>query len=95
MCGIWGIFGYDHKESSELHHSIKIAHRGPDSFRIESIPHYNHCSLAFHRLAIMDDLHGQQPMRLLEKSHIILMYNGEIYNYQEMFDKYGFKQKTR
>ena len=95
MCGIWALFGYDHAVSSELHNALQIAHRGPDFFRIESLPHFNHSYLAFHRLSIMDDLTGQQPMRLYSLPHIHLLYNGEIYNYQELFDKYGFEQVTQ
>jgi len=94
MCGIWALFGYDHSVSSELHHALQIAHRGPDFFRIETIPHYNNSYLAFHRLSIMDDLTGQQPMRLYELPHLHLMYNGEIYNYKELIEKYDFKCAT-
>ena len=95
MCGIWAVFGYDNNVSSELHHALQIAHRGPDFFRMETIPHYCNCYLAFHRLSIMDDLNGQQPMRLTDLPHLYLNYNGEIYNFQELFDKYGFKQTTQ
>ncbi|WP_430732420.1 hypothetical protein [Acinetobacter baumannii] len=51
--------------------------------------------MAFHRLAIMDELNGQQPMRLLDLPHLHLMYNGEIYNHEALFEKYGFNQTTR
>jgi len=95
MCGIWALFGYDHSVSSELHHALQIAHRGPDFFRIETIPHFKHCYLAFHRLSIMDDLTGQQPMRLYDLPHLRLMYNGEIYNYKELIEKYDFKCTTK
>ena len=91
MCGIWGLFGYDQSVCSELHHALELAHRGPDFFRIESLPHFQHAFLAFHRLSIMDDLTGQQPMRLYELPHLHLMYNGEIFNYKKLVDKYGFK----
>ncbi|XP_065666231.1 asparagine synthetase [glutamine-hydrolyzing] [Hydra vulgaris] len=91
MCGIWALFGYDHSACSELHHALELAHRGPDFFRIESLPHFQHTVLAFHRLSIMDDLTGQQPMRLYELPHLHLMYNGEIFNYKKLVDKYGFK----
>ncbi|XP_066929343.1 asparagine synthetase [glutamine-hydrolyzing]-like [Clytia hemisphaerica] len=94
MCGIWAIFGYDHQASSELHHALLIAHRGPDFFRIESLPNFKHSYLAFHRLSIMDNLTGQQPMRLYSLPHIHLTYNGEIYNFKELFQKYGFEQTT-
>lgn len=95
MCGIWALLGYDHSVSSELHHALQIAHRGPDFFRIETIPHYNHSFLAFHRLSIMDDLTGQQPMRLYHLPHLHLMYNGEIYNHKELIAEYGFECTTK
>lgn len=95
MCGIWGIFGYTHTSSSELQHALKIAHRGPDFFRIETIQNYQNCYIAFHRLSIMDDLRGQQPMKLYVLPHLTLLYNGEIYNHQQLIDKYGFKCTTK
>ena len=95
MCGIWALFGYDHSVSSELHHALLIAHRGPDFFRMESIPHFSHCCLAFHRLSIVDDLCGQQPLRLYDMPHLHLIYNGEIYNFKELGKKYEFNFTTK
>jgi len=95
MCGIWALFGYDHSVSSELHHAIQISHRGPEFMRIETIPHFNHSFLAFHRLSIIDDLNGQQPLRLYDLPHLYLMYNGEIYNHKELVEKYGFETTTQ
>ena len=95
MCGIWALFGYNHSVSSELHHALQIAHRGPDFFRIETIPNFAHSFLAFHRLSIMDELTGQQPMRLYELPHLHLNYNGEIYNYKELVEKYGFQCSSK
>ena len=94
MCGIWALFGYNHSVSSELHHALQIAHRGPDFFRIETIPHFDNSYLAFHRLSIMDDLTGQQPMRLYQLPHLHLIYNGEIYNFKELVEKYDIKSTT-
>ncbi|XP_026674689.1 asparagine synthetase [glutamine-hydrolyzing]-like isoform X2 [Ceratina calcarata] len=36
----------------------------------------------FHRLAIVDNLHGMQPMRLYKHPHLFLLCNGEIYNHK-------------
>ena len=94
MCGIWALFGYDHNVSSYLHLALQIAHRGPDFFRIETIPNFSHTFLAFHRLSIMDNLRGQQPMRLYELPHLRLIYNGEIYNFKELVKNYGFQCTT-
>jgi len=94
MCGIWALFGYDHS-STELHHAVLISHRGPEFMRIETIPHFNHAFLAFHRLSIVDDLNGQQPLRLYTLPHLYLMYNGEIYNHKALVEKYGFERTTQ
>jgi len=88
------LFGYDHSVSSELHHAIQISHRGPEFMRIETIPHFNHTFMAFHRLSIIDDLNGQQPLRLIQLPHLYLMYNGEIYNHKSLIEKYGFEPTT-
>ncbi len=82
MCGIWCLFGSEGDVSQQCHCAHKIAHRGPDAFRIENVNHFRNCCFAFHRLAIMDDLFGMQPLRLNSHPHLWLCYNGEIYNYR-------------
>ena len=37
MCGIWAIFGYGKEVEIQCACCLRIAHRGPDSFRFESI----------------------------------------------------------
>ena len=58
-----------------------MVHRGPDQegcFSSEGI------TLAFRRLAIIDlSEHGNQPM-LNEDGSVVLVFNGEIYNFQEL-----------
>lgn len=82
MCGIWAIFGSDDDVAMQCNAAHKITHRGPDAFRLETIHHFPNCALGFHRLAIVDDLAGMQPMRVFKYPHIWLMYNGEIYNHK-------------
>lgn len=82
MCGIWAIFGSDDDVAMQCNAAHKITHRGPDAFRLETIHHFPNCALGFHRLAIVDDLAGMQPMRVFKYPHIWLMYNGEIYNHE-------------
>lgn len=36
--------------------------------------------LGFHRLSIVDGLHGMQPMQIHKYPFLTLMCNGEIYN---------------
>jgi asparagine synthase (glutamine-hydrolysing) len=84
MCGIWAIFGANGDTHEEISNSYKIAHRGPDCFRFENVNHYQNCAFGFHRLAIVDDLNGMQPMRVLKYPHVWMTYNGEIYNYKQV-----------
>ena len=81
MCGIWAVFGSDGDISVQCNAAHKITHRGPDAFRLESMNHFPGCCLGFHRLAIVDDLQGMQPMRIFQHPHIWVLYNGEIYNH--------------
>lgn len=89
MCGIWAVFGSDDDVSVQCNAVHHIAHRGPDAFRIENINHLRNCCLGFHRLAIVDDIRGMQPMRLYTLPHIWLIYNGEIYNHTGVSSTWG------
>jgi asparagine synthase (glutamine-hydrolysing) len=94
MCGIWGIFGSDVDIHQQVVSCFQIAHRGPDCFRFENINHFANCAFGFHRLAIVDDLNGMQPLRIVSMPHIWMIYNGEIYNYKELQQKYSFEYLT-
>jgi len=96
MCGIWCIFGNDPDcpVSKLLDSANLIQHRGPDCFRFENVNHYANCCFGFHRLAIVDDINGMQPMRLLVKPHIWVTYNGEIYNYKKLGKQFQFDYQT-
>lgn len=94
MCGIWGIFGSDVDCHEQVQCGFKIAHRGPDCFRFENVNHFQNCTFGFHRLAIVDDLNGMQPIRLVSMPHIWMIYNGEIYNYKQLQAKYNFDYST-
>ncbi|CAH1788715.1 unnamed protein product [Owenia fusiformis] len=94
MCGIWAIFGSDEDVSHQCSSCLQIAHRGPDAFRIENVNHFKNCCFGFHRLAIVDDLYGMQPMRVRSLPHLWLCYNGEIYNYKTTQKQFDFKYLT-
>ncbi|XP_046560130.1 LOW QUALITY PROTEIN: asparagine synthetase [glutamine-hydrolyzing]-like [Haliotis rubra] len=94
MCGIWAVFGSDECFRVQCNAVHKITHRGPDAFRIENINHFQNCCLGFHRLAIVDDVRGMQPMRLYTHPHIWLIYNGEIYNYKTVAKENDFHLST-
>lgn len=94
MCGIWAVFGLARNTAYHCRCAMEISHRGPDSFRMESIPGFKHCYLAFFRLAIVGDSSGMQPLNIPSMPHIYVMYNGEIYNYKSLAKKYGFDYHT-
>ena len=92
MCGIWAIFGLTDEDILRygLAECFKIAHRGPDTMRIENVKDVPHSLLGFHRLEIKDLTYGMQPMRLNAYPHIWLLYNGEVYNAFTLRDFYEF-----
>src|SRR6185436_17991676 len=84
MCGIAGIVYRDprHPVDNELLGRIArtLAHRGPDD---ESIYSADGVRLAMRRLSIIDIAGGRQPLSE-ESGQILVMQNGEIYNYLEL-----------
>src|SRR5437764_4684493 len=83
MCGICGIVERDgaSPDSRVLEEmNQRILHRGPDEGGswIE-----DRAGLAMRRLAIIDLSGGHQPM-FNEDGSIAIVFNGEIYNYQEL-----------
>jgi asparagine synthase (glutamine-hydrolysing) len=84
MCGIAGFCDYTQDmERGELTRAAEamgaaLARRGPDdsgSWRGAG------CTLVHRRLAVIDPLHGQQPMvRRRDGADWVLVYNGELYN---------------
>ena len=97
MCGIWALFGVTDEDI--LRHSLadclKIAHRGPDATRIETVRDVPHSLVGFHRLEINDFNNGMQPMRLKAYPHVTLLCNGEIYNAFPLRDHYEFKFESQ
>ncbi|XP_054004849.1 asparagine synthetase [glutamine-hydrolyzing] [Hylaeus anthracinus] len=95
MCGIWALFGLDGQPLTCICKSFqKIEHRGPEAFRLEYDDKIKNGYFGFHRLAIVDNLHGMQPMRLYKYPHYFLLCNGEIYNHKEIGQQYGFQYST-
>jgi asparagine synthase (glutamine-hydrolysing) len=84
MCGISGFLHFD-KEREAVYTKIEkmnaaIAHRGPDG---EGFYLKKNIALGHRRLAIIDLTTGEQPMFSEDKT-IVLVFNGEIYNYLEL-----------
>ncbi len=97
MCGIVGFVNADKSpiERAVLEKMNKaIIHRGPDDdgfFVKENV------GLAMRRLAIIDLAGGKQPIHSQDKTKWIV-FNGEIYNYQELREflrKKGFELYTK
>lgn len=83
MCGFVGILDKTAKKEKKQNIKLmadKIIHRGPDSdgYYVDE-----NVALGFRRLAIIDLEGGSQPL-YNEKKDIVLVFNGEIYNYQEI-----------
>jgi asparagine synthase (glutamine-hydrolysing) len=98
MCGIVGLVAFD--ASLERARSIvtamneHIQHRGPDG---EGLTAHPDATLAMKRLAIVDVVHGHQPMANDDES-VVLVYNGEIYNAPELrrgLERKGVRFRTR
>ncbi|KAM4630640.1 asparagine synthetase [glutamine-hydrolyzing] [Polymixia lowei] len=94
MCGIWALFGSDECLSVQCSNAMKIAHRGPDAFRFENVNGFTNCCFGFHRLAIVDQLHGMQPLRIKRFPFLWLCYNGEIYNHHTLKKQFEFDYQT-
>ena len=78
MCGICGIVGTDNRQLIQEMCNI-IHHRGPDdagTFFDDKI------GLGMRRLSIIDVASGHQPIHNEDES-IWVVFNGEIYNYNE------------
>lgn len=81
MCGICGIIGDEQTGTEVLEKMMEtIYHRGPDG---GGIYRNKGAALGFRRLSIIDLENGSQPMYNEDKS-LVLVFNGEIYNYQEL-----------
>ncbi|XP_017931331.1 asparagine synthetase [glutamine-hydrolyzing] [Manacus vitellinus] len=94
MCGIWALFGSDECLSVQCLSAMKIAHRGPDAFRFENVNGFTNCCFGFHRLAVVDQLYGMQPIRVKKFPYLWLCYNGEIYNFKQLQKQFGFEYQT-
>ena len=81
MCGICGFTGNIENKTDVLTNMMnKIIHRGPDS----GGQHVDDgIALGFRRLSIIDLDNGSQPM-YNEDNSIVITFNGEIYNHQEL-----------
>ncbi|MBQ0786069.1 MAG: asparagine synthase (glutamine-hydrolyzing) [Oceanihabitans sp.] len=102
MCGINGIISTN-STREDIGNSLKkmnqlIYHRGPDEdgFCIENHKQTT-IAMAMRRLSIIDLSTGKQPIYNDDKS-IVIVFNGEIYNYQKLklqLENQGVTFKTK
>ncbi len=87
MCGLAGIFdtrGQRPIDEALLARMNELQfHRGPDEGGIHTEPGVG---LAHRRLSIIDLSSGQQPMHSADGS-LVLVYNGEIYNFPDLMQR--------
>jgi asparagine synthase (glutamine-hydrolysing) len=93
MCGISGFYSFDNVFSEEELHRMTtaLAHRGPDAdgyFTDDCV------GLGHRRLSIIDlSSMANQPMHSANNRYV-MVYNGEIYNYQEIASELKLNYKT-
>ena len=84
MCGLAGIF--DSRGEAQIDRAVLAAmtdsliHRGPDDSGYHLAPGLG---LGHRRLSIIDLQGGRQPLFNEDRS-VVVVYNGEIYNYREL-----------
>jgi asparagine synthase (glutamine-hydrolysing) len=95
MCGIAGFKSRHQVEDCVLQKMVgALAHRGPDS---DGYYRHGEYAAGMRRLAINDVAHGDQPLYSAD-NRVVLIYNGEIYNYPELrreLEAKGHRFRTR
>src|SRR3569623_3805539 len=87
MCGIAGVLGPGADGAKAKAMIDAIAHRGPDGIRVEAGKGQ---ALAHARLSIIDLGGGWQPLHAAGST---VIGNGEIYNYLELIEEFGLKDR--
>lgn len=98
MCGIAGFIERENSSAAEREARLDamckiITHRGPDE---QGMTVQGRAALGMRRLSIIDLKGGQQPI-FNEDDSMFIVFNGEIYNFQELREdliKRGYKFKT-
>src|SRR3989338_2425449 len=85
MCGIFG-FNWDDKEILKTMSTV-LRHRGPDDTAFYTD---KKISLGMRRLSIIDLKKGIYPVKN-EDSSLIVIFNGELFNYNEIKEKLANK----
>ncbi len=89
MCAIFGIIG-EYNEAQAKHALSLLSHRGPDHC---GIVQKQNLFFAHQRLSILDTHHrSHQPLKY---KNILLSFNGEIYNFEELKRELDFDFQTQ
>jgi asparagine synthase (glutamine-hydrolysing) len=89
MCGIYGALGdISTVDIDKVHQDLY--HRGPDS---QGSKEFERILFIHNRLSIIDlDTEANQPM---EFDDVIIVFNGEIYNYQSLIREFNLNVQTQ
>jgi asparagine synthase (glutamine-hydrolysing) len=96
MCGIFCLFDVEKTAAPAarevaLKQARLLRHRGPDWSGMWA---GDRAVLAHERLAIVDILHGAQPLRSID-GDLVLAVNGEIYNHHDLRNEIGARDAFR
>ena len=96
MCGIFCLFDLEKDAAPAardlaLKQARLLRHRGPDWSGMWS---NDRAVVAHERLAIVDVLHGAQPLQSID-GNLVLAVNGEIYNHHELRAQIGVREAFR
>lgn len=83
MCAIAGILGPDASGNRLNKLLAPVSHRGEPSYRNEVAILDNIMAIGMHRLGIINERYGRQPVINQDKT-IFCVFNGEVYNYKEL-----------
>ena len=91
MCGIFALLNNENSDQNMISEEfLKGKNRGPEFSKLENS--YMKMVLGFHRLAINGlNVESNQPLVF---NDIILICNGEIYNYKQLYKYMGIEPKT-
>jgi asparagine synthase (glutamine-hydrolysing) len=96
MCGIFALLNATNEKNNFESENIIIEqfekgkNRGPENSIIKS--YYSHLTLGFHRLAINGLNEASNQPLVFE--NIVLICNGEIYNYKNLYQQMGSRHTT-
>jgi asparagine synthase (glutamine-hydrolysing) len=93
MCGIFCYIGNKYDYNIITQQFFKTRYRGPDNSVMQKLN--NNLYFGFHRLCINDvSNYANQPLNNPYDNNVILICNGEIYNYNDLKMKYKLVTKS-